>query len=67
MKETMDPDWRKARIAARILMRAREPGRVGERDRRLARQLTSDPGVTERLIHQALACHTGARRRHVSP
>ena len=50
-----DPSWIKARIAARILLRQRV-GRVSARDVRLARQLAHDPGVTDRLIDQALAC-----------
>jgi len=50
-----DPCWVKSRIAARILLR-REAGRVSHRDRRLARRLAHDPGVTDRLIDQALAC-----------
>lgn len=50
-----DPCWVKSRIAARILMR-REAGRLSRRDRRLARRLARDPGVTDRLIDQALAC-----------
>lgn len=50
-----DPCWVKSRIAARILMR-REAGRLSRRDLRLARRLAHDPGVTDRLIDQALAC-----------
>jgi hypothetical protein len=50
-----DPCWVKARIAARILLRERM-GRVLPRDCRLAARLADDPGVTDRLIDQALAC-----------
>ena len=50
-----DPSWVKARIAARILLRNRA-GRVSVRDARLARRLARDPGVTDRLMDQALAC-----------
>ena len=50
-----DRSWVKARIAARILLRQRT-GRVLPRDCRLARRLAGDPGVTDRLIDQALAC-----------
>jgi hypothetical protein len=50
----MDPYWRKARIAARILLR-RERGPLCERDRRLAARLAEDPGVTNRLLNQALS------------
>jgi len=35
---------------------AKRKGRVLPRDARLARQFASDPGVTERLLDQALAC-----------
>ena len=49
-----DPSWTKARIAARILMR-QHAGHVSLRDCRLAKILANDPGVTERLIDQALA------------
>ena len=50
-----DPCWVKSRIAARILLR-RQTGRLQARDFRLARRLAEDPGVTDRLIGQALAC-----------
>ena len=50
-----DPSWVKARIAARILMR-QESSSLFPRDRRLAQRLSADPGVSNRLIDQALAC-----------
>ena len=50
----MDPGWRKSRIAARILWRARE-GLLQARDYRLAKRLARDPEVENRLIDQALA------------
>ncbi len=51
-----DPYWRGARIAARIL-RKRDSGRVlSLRDRRIARDLFEDDGVSNRLIDQAVAC-----------
>lgn len=50
-----DPSWVKARLAARILMR-QESGSLLPRDRRLAQHLAADPGVSNRLIDQALAC-----------
>lgn len=56
-----DPSWVKARIAARILMRQRKDS-VSVRDARLAQQFANDPGVTDRLIDQALACLCGERR-----
>jgi hypothetical protein len=49
----MDPYWRRARIAARILLR-RERGPLSERDRRLAAWLALDPGMTNRLLDQAV-------------
>jgi len=47
--------WVKARIGARILLRA-EAGKLTERDRRWARRLFADRGVEDRLLDQALAC-----------
>ena len=49
-----DPSWVKSRIAARILLRHRN-GQLSARDYRLANRLSQDPGVTDRLIGQALA------------
>jgi hypothetical protein len=50
----MDPYWRKARIAARLLLK-REAGKPwSTRDRRLALRLADDPGVTNRLLDQAV-------------
>ena len=57
-----DPSWVKARIAARILLRQRTGG-VRSRDARLARRFANDPGVTDRLIDQALACLCAERRK----
>jgi hypothetical protein len=45
--------WRKSRIAARILLRA-DSDRLTPRDVRIGRKLGHDPGVTPRLIQQAL-------------
>jgi hypothetical protein len=50
-----DRSWVKSRIAARILLRGVRR-QLQERDRRLAWKLSKDPGVTDRLIDQALAC-----------
>ena len=51
-----NPLWRGARIAARIL-RKRESGKLlTQRDRRIARELYEDEGVSNRLIDQAVAC-----------
>ena len=46
--------WRKARLAARLILRARA-ARLSPRDQRLGAQFKRDPDVTERLIEQALA------------
>lgn len=50
----MDPWWRKARIAARLLVKREQNRRWTKRDHRLAVQLAEDPGVTNRLIDQAV-------------
>ena len=60
----IDPYWRKARIAARILLR-RAHGPLSERDRRLAARFATDAGVTNRLVDQAVASIT-ARREYGS-
>ena len=51
--EKADRAWRKSRIAARLLLR-QEAGRMNPRDKALARQLSHDPEITNRLIQQAL-------------
>ena len=56
-----DPCWVKSRIAARILLR-RHGGQLTARDHRWARRLAADPGVTDRLIDQALACLCAEKR-----
>jgi hypothetical protein len=61
-RERLDPCWRKARIAARILLRE-EKGRLTARDVRLGRMLANDPGVTNRLIDQALYGFSGRKYR----
>lgn len=58
-----DPSWVKARIAARILLRERK-GRVSARDAQRAHELAADPGVTDRLIDQALACLCAEQKKH---
>jgi hypothetical protein len=49
----MDPWWRKARIAARLIHKREEGKPWTPRDKRLARSLAADPGVTNRLLDQA--------------
>ena len=63
LNRLMDPYWRKARIAARLLLK-REAGKPwSARDRRLAQRLANDRGVTNRLLDQAY-CSTKARQRN---
>ena len=57
-----DTCWRKSRIAARILLRE-EQGRLTRRDVALGRKLAADPGVTPRLIDQALYGFSGRAYR----
>ena len=48
-----DTAWRKSRLAARLLMR-KELRPLRPREQALARQLSQDSEVTNRLIQQAL-------------
>lgn len=62
LNRLMDPYWRKARIAARLLLK-REAGEPwSARDRRLAEKLASDPGVTNRLLDQAYNSRCARRK-----
>jgi hypothetical protein len=59
----MDPYWRKARIAARLLLKNKAGQAWSSRDRRWAQRLADDPGVTNRLLDQAV--HSlQARKEH---
>ncbi len=49
----VDGAWRKSRLAARLLIR-KEAGTLRPREQALARRLSQDPEVTNRLIQQAL-------------
>jgi hypothetical protein len=49
----LDTAWRKSRLAARLLIR-KEAGRMTPRDQALARRLSQDPEVSDRLIQQGL-------------
>ena len=51
-----DPYWRGALIAARILRKRESGKRLSPRDRRVARELFEDEGISNRLIDQAVAC-----------
>ena len=51
--ERADGAWRKSRIAARLLI-CREARPLRPREQALARRLSDDPEVSNRLIQQAL-------------
>ena len=53
-REKLDPSWHKARVAARIWLKAQQGKPLSPRDKRLARLLSADKGVTNRLIEQAV-------------
>lgn len=61
-QERLDRCWRKARIAARILLRE-EQGRLTKRDVRLGHRFAEDSGVTARLIDQAIYGIRGRKLR----
>ncbi len=52
--------WRKSRIAARLLLKMRRQS-WSARDRHLATFLADDPGVTNRLIDQAVSFLTARK------
>ena len=54
LNRLMDPYWRKARIAARLLIKREEGRQWSPRDRRLAERFADDNGVTNRLLDQAV-------------
>jgi hypothetical protein len=54
-RETPDPYWHRARIAARIWLKAQQGKPLSSRDKRLARLFADDKGVSNRLIEQARA------------
>jgi hypothetical protein len=58
----MDPYWRKARIAARLLIKREEGKPWSERDRRLAKRFVGDSGVTNRLLDQAYVSYRARKR-----
>ena len=53
-REKLDPSWHKARVAARILLKARQGRPLNARDKRLALRFAADRGVENRLIQQGL-------------
>jgi hypothetical protein len=63
LNRLMDPYWRKARIAARLLIKREDGKPWSARDQRLAVRFAADAGVTNRLLDQAF--HSlKARRNH---
>jgi hypothetical protein len=54
VREKIDRSWHKARIAARILLKARKRP-LNVRDRRLAALFAEDKAVENRLIEQGIA------------
>lgn len=60
----IDPWWRKARIAARIILKRRAGRSLSVRDIRLAARLEADPGVTNRLLDQAVSFNRARQNGH---
>ena len=58
----VDLSWRKARIAARILLKMERGEHLAPRDFRLSARLKNDPAVTNRLLDQAV--HFTRARQH---
>ena len=58
-----DTAWRKSRLAARLLLR-RETRPLRPREQTLARRLSQDAEVTNRLIQQALYFLGIGARKH---
>ena len=52
-RETLDPYWHRARIAARIWLKAQQGKPLSPRDKRLALMFAEQKGVSNRLIEQA--------------
>ena len=53
-REQLDPYWHKARIAARIYMKALRGMKLTAREKRLALWLAEERGVSNRLIQQGV-------------
>ncbi|HMP81591.1 MAG TPA: hypothetical protein PKA41_02645 [Verrucomicrobiota bacterium] len=64
LNRLMDPYWRKARIAARLIIKREDGKPWSVRDRRLASRLVDDPGVTNRLVQQAMNWHRAPNSYH---
>ena len=63
VENRVDGAWRKSRLAARLLIR-RADRPLRPRDQALARQLSADAEVTNRLIQQALYFLGVGPRKH---
>ena len=64
LNRLMDPCWRKARIAARLIIKHEEGKPWSVRDRRLAERFADDDGVTNRLVQQAMNWHMAPHSDH---
>ena len=54
-REKLDPSWHKARVAARIWLKAKAGKPLSARDKRLALRFANDRAVENRLIEQGVA------------
>ena len=54
-REKLDPSWHKARVAARIWLKAKSGKPLSARDKRLALLFANDRSVEDRLIDQGVA------------
>lgn len=62
-REKLDPSWHKARVAARIWMKALQGKPLNVREKRLARLFAEDRGVENRLIQQGILGALGGPHR----
>ena len=72
-REKLNPSWHKARVAARIWLKAKQGKPLSARQKKFARILSCDPEVTDELIHKALGplevdmvAHAWAERRRLT-
>lgn len=61
-----DPLYRKSRLAARLLIKAHKGRPLKPSEKKLAAELAREPGVTSRLIGQALTALNYPRRRELA-
>ena len=62
LNRLMDPYWRKARIAARLLIKREDGLPWSARDRRLAERIANHSSVTNRLLDQGYFSHRARKR-----